>query len=127
MSVRDKINYLLRRKKEKSTKPNKEEKIAENRQKLHEAKGNEPFEANHMAHEFGLDDCIYINDSYNKDKNIRTMTIVNPIYRFNNNEDIELVGGRIFERDKFYVGEEQRGVVGNERTIKTISAQEFKE
>ncbi len=126
MNIIDRVKSILERKQEKSTEPNKEEKIAEKRRKLHEVKGNEPFEANHMAHEFGLDGCVYISDSYNKDKKIRTMTIVNPIYRFTDNENIELVGGRMFARDKFYEGEGHRGVI-RERHIKTVSAQEFKE
>ena len=127
MSIKDRIKAIFDRKQEQSAEYNKETKIAENKRKLFEMKGNEPFEANHMAHEFGLDGSLYIGDSYDENKKIRIMTIVNPIYKFTDNENIELVGGRVFERDKFYVGEEHRGVIGSERTIKTISAQEFKE
>ena len=55
------------------------------------------------------------------------MTIINPIYKFTNNENIELIGGCIFKREKFYVGEERRGVIRDEKTLKTISADEFRE
>ena len=141
MSIMDKINKLRacitghntpkvdfealekeRKAHEEAEKAEKAQKIAKARKEYYKIVGNRPFELGLSGSELGVDNSLYLSNKI--EDGIKKMIIVNPIYQFEDENTLKIVGGRMFERQKEFDALTASYAVIDDKDIKNLTADE---